>query len=305
VTEPADRNPAKHFALRMPSDPRMFQICVLGILLAAGAWLRDFAIRPEQSALAFAAAIVTQRLGDRLRGAGHAGLPSALITALSLSLLLRADNLWAHPLAAAVAIGAKFVLRINGKHVFNPGNLGVIFALLSLPGTWVSPGQWGDDFALAGWFVALGGLVVHRARRADVTAAFLAFHLGALGLRVLWLGQRPAVWLHQLQSGALLLFAFFMISDPMTIPNHPRGRVAHAALVAALAYVWQFAFYRPNALLWALFLAAPVVPLWDALWPATKYQWNVQGGSHGKMEGSILGAARRGSGGLDLARGSA
>jgi enediyne biosynthesis protein E5 len=305
VTEVADSNPAKHFAPRMPSDPRMFQICVLGILLAAGAWLRDFAIRPEQSALAFAAAIVTQRLGDRLRGTGHAGLRSALITALSLSLLLRADNLWAHPLAAAVAIGAKFVLRLKGKHVFNPGNLGVIFALLSLPGTWVSPGQWGDDFALAGWFVAFGGLVVHRARRADVTAAFLAFHLGALGLRVLWLGQRAAVWLHQLQSGALLLFAFFMISDPMTIPNHPRGRVAHAALVAALAYVWQFALYRPNSLLWALFLAAPAVPLWDALWPATKPQWNLQGGSHGKMEGSVLGVARRGSGGLDLARGSA
>src|ERR1041385_9512513 len=189
----------------MPSDPRMFQICFLGILLAAGAWLRDFAIRPEQSALAFAAAIVTQRLGDRVRGAGHAGLPSALISGLSLSLLLRADNLWAHPLAATVAIGAKFVLRVRGKHVYNPGNLGVVFALLALPGAWVSPGQWGDDFALAGWFVALGGLVVHRARRADVTLAFLGFHLGFLALRILWLGQRFAVWTHQLQSGALLL----------------------------------------------------------------------------------------------------
>jgi Na+-transporting NADH:ubiquinone oxidoreductase subunit NqrB len=283
----------------------MFQIGALGVLLGAGAWLRDFAIRPEQSALAFAAAIVTQYLCDRWRGTGHAGVRSALITALSLSLLLRADSLWAHPLAAIVAIGAKFLLRVDGKHVFNPGNLGVIFALLALPGTWVSPGQWGDDFALAGWFVALGGLVVHRARRADVTAAFLAFHLGALGVRVLWLGQRSAVWLHQLQSGALLLFAFFMISDPMTIPNHPRGRVAHAASVAALAYVWQFALYRPNSLLWALFFAAPAVPLWDALWPATKYEWNLQGGSHGKVEGSAFGVAGRGSGRFDLARRSA
>ncbi len=257
----------------------MFQIAALGMLLAAGAWLRDFTIRPEQSVLAFAAAVVTQSLGDRLRGSARSGLPSALITALSLSLLLRADNLWVHPIAAVVAIGAKFVVRVRGKHVFNPGNLGVIVSLLVLPGAWVSPGQWGDDFALAGWFVALGGLVTHRARRADVSLAFLAFYLGATLLRVLWLGQRTAVWLHQMESGALLLFAFFMISDPMTIPNRSRGRIAHAALVAAIAYAWQFTLYRPNALLWALFFAAPAVPLWDLLWPAAKYEWDSRGGN--------------------------
>jgi enediyne biosynthesis protein E5 len=270
--------------LTLPSDLRIVQISFLAILLAAGAWLRDFAIRPEQSALAFGAAILTQRLGERLQQTTRRSLPSAVITALSLSLLLRADNLWAHPIAATVAIGAKFVVRARGKHLFNPGNLGVIFALVALPGTWVSPAQWGDDFALAAWLVALGGLVAHRARRIDVSVAFLAFHLGAAALRVLWLGQRGAVWVHQLENGALLLFAFFMISDPMTIPNHPRGRVAHAALVAALAYVWQFVLFRPSSLLWALFLAAPAVPLWDMLWPAAKYEWNRQGGSNEAKE---------------------
>jgi enediyne biosynthesis protein E5 len=287
----------------LPTDPRLLQIAALAALLGGGAWWRDFAIRPEQSALAFAAAFATQRLGERWRGARPAGIRSAAITALSLSLLLRADNAWAHPLAACVAIGAKFLLRIRNKHVFNPGNLGVVFALAALPGTWVSPGQWGDDVALAGWFVALGGLVVQRARRADVTAAFLFFHLGALALRVAWLGQRGAVWFHQLQSGALLLFAFFMISDPMTIPDDRRGRTAHAALVASLAYLWQFALYRPNALLWALFVAAPAVPLWDALWPAARYEWKTQGGSHVESQGHAVlhGRPRR----FDLARGAA
>jgi Na+-transporting NADH:ubiquinone oxidoreductase subunit NqrB len=261
-------------------DPRIYQITALGILLAVGAWVRDFAIRPEQSVGAFVAAWVAQKLGERFAPRAESGTRSALITGLSLSLLLRADNAWAHPLAALVAIGSKFVIRVRGKHVFNPGNLGVIFALTLLPGTWVSPGQWGDDFALAGWFVALGGIVVHRARRGDVSFAFLAFHLGLLALRVLWLGQRFAVWAHALQSGALLLFAFFMISDPKTIPDDARGRIAHAALVAALTYLWQFVLYRPNGLLWSLFIAAPAVPLWDLVWPARRYQWN-QFGSEG------------------------
>ena len=83
-----------------------------------------------------------------------------------------------------------------------------------------------------------------------------------------------------------VLFAFFMISDPMTIPNHPRGRIVHAALVAGLAAIWQFGLYRPNGLLFALFLLAPAVALWDRLWPAPKFTWQQnasQGGTHGPM----------------------
>jgi Na+-transporting NADH:ubiquinone oxidoreductase subunit NqrB len=289
----------------VPSDPRILQITVLGALLGAGACLRDFALRPEQCVLAFVAAIATQWLGDRWRGEAYGGARSATITALSLSLLLRTDGAWAHPLAAVVAIGAKFLLRVRGKHLFNPGNLGVIFALVLLPGTWVSAGQWGTDLALAGWFVALGGLVIHRARRADVTLAFLTFHATAVALRVSWLGQSAAVWIHQLQSGALLLFAFFMISDPKTIPDHARGRVAHAALVSLLAYFWQFTLYRPNSLLWALFLAAPAVPLWDALWPAAKYEWSTRGGNHEPMEVAASAPFGRPVRRLDLARRSA
>jgi Na+-translocating ferredoxin:NAD+ oxidoreductase RnfD subunit len=149
-----------------------------------------------------------------------------------------------------------------------------------LPGTWISPGQWGSDVALAGWLVVLGATVANRARRADISWLFLLFYLGALAARVAWLGQRWAVWTHQLSSGALLLFAFFMLSDPMTGPNDRRGRIAHAALVAAITYVWQVRLYHTNGLIWALFIAAPCVPLWDAIWPARKFEWTQNGGGH-------------------------
>jgi Na+-translocating ferredoxin:NAD+ oxidoreductase RnfD subunit len=144
----------------------------------------------------------------------------------------------------------------------------------------VSPGQWGQDFAIAGWVVMLGVLVTERARRADISWTFLAFYMGALAIRVAYFGQRWAVWTHQLESGALLLFAFFMISDPMTGPNARRGRVAHAAIVAAIAYAIQFGLYRTNGLIWALFIAAPCVPIWDAIWPARKFQWSQNGGGN-------------------------
>lgn len=257
----------------MPRDPRILQIACLGTLLAAGAFFRDFSLRPAQIALTFAAALGTQRLFDRIARKPAPSLLSATITSLSLTLLLRADNLWAMPAAAIIAIASKFAVRVRGRHLFNPANFGLGVALLILPGTWISPGQWGNDVALAGWLVVLGATVAGRARRADISWTFLLFYLGALAARVLWLGQRWAVWTHQLSSGALLLFAFFMISDPMTTPSHPRGRAAHAALVAAIAYAWGFGLFRTNAVLWALFVAAPMVAVWDALWPASGFDW--------------------------------
>ena len=88
----------------------------------------------------------------------------------------------------------------------------------------------------------LGMLVTSRARRGDISWTFLAFYLGALALRVEFLGQRWAVWTHQLESGALLLFAFFMISDPMTGPNSPAAAESCTPrLLAAIAYAWQLA----------------------------------------------------------------
>jgi len=266
-------------AALVPHDPRILQIAFLGVLLAAGVYLRDFSLRPEQIALTFAAALGLQRLLDRLTRKPAPSLLSATITALSLTLLLRADNLWALPAAAVFAIASKFVLRVRGKHLFNPANFGVGAALLALPGTWISPGQWGNDVALAGWLVVLGATVASRARRADISWMFLVFYLGALGARVAWLGQRWAVWTHQLGSGALLLFAFFMISDPMTTPSHVKGRAAHAALVAAIAYAWGFGLFRTNAVLWALFVAAPMVAVWDWLWPSPKFDWTCLRGS--------------------------
>jgi Na+-translocating ferredoxin:NAD+ oxidoreductase RnfD subunit len=276
---------------RLPTDSRVFQIMFLGLLLAAGVWLRDFSLQPAQIVLTFTAAIAAQHLLSHQFGRLPVSYRSAIITALSLTLLLRADSLWAHPLAATLAISSKFVIRRHGKHLFNPGNVGVIFALTVLPGTWVSPGQWGQDVTFAGWLIMLGATVSHRARRGDISWSFLVCYLGAIAMRVAWLGQRWAVWAHQFSNGALLLFAFFMISDPMTIPNSRRGRMVHAAIVALAAYIWQFQIYRINGFLWALICAAPLVPVWDAVWPAPKFEWTIQGGNEMPNENS--GTVRR------------
>src|SRR5207247_1579437 len=77
-----------------------------------------------------------------------------------------------------------------------------------------------------------GGIVVNRAARADVTYAFIAFYAALVFGRSIYLGEPLTIPLHRLESGALLLFTFFMISDPKTTPDSRAGRLLFAALVA-------------------------------------------------------------------------
>jgi Na+-transporting NADH:ubiquinone oxidoreductase subunit NqrB len=145
--------------------------------------------------------------------------------------------------------------------------------LALLPGTWVSPGQWGNDLALAVWLLMLGSIVTGRARRIDISWVFLCAFLGLVALRVSFLGQPWAIWRHQFGNGALLLFAFFMVSDPMTIPNHRATRIVYALIVAVVAFAWQYALFRPNAFIWALFFATPLVPILDWIFPGDQFAW--------------------------------
>ena len=274
-------------------DARLFQIAFLATLLSIGVLVRDFALLPAQMALTFAAGLATQSIWIRALGIEHRGVLSAVITCFGLSILLRADSWWVHPLAAALAISAKFVVRFHGKHLYNPANLGVILAITLLPGAWISPGQWGQEVVLAGWFVMLGGVVVNRAQRSDIAWAFLGAYLGLIALRVIYLGQPWTIWLHQFSNGGLLLFAFFMISDPMTIPNRKGARIAYAVIVAIVAFAWHFALFKPNGLVWALFFCTPMVPVIDRLWPAPKLEWRREQRGPNGGEQMRVDAARR------------
>lgn len=264
--------------MRFHVDARLFQIGFQAVLLTLGVLLRDFSLLPAQMALALLAASASQAFWLHVFKLQNVGYLSPLITGFGLSLLLRADTLWLHPLVASLAISSKFLIRIRGKHVFNPANFGVGLALLGLPGAWVSPGQWGNDLGLAVWVVALGALVAQRARRDDAAWLFLAVFLGLTATRLFLLGysveRGGEILAHQALNGALLLFAFFMISDPMTLPNRPAARRFHVILVAVTAFCWQFLFYRPNGALWALLCLAPLVPFWDFIWPGKIHNWH-------------------------------
>src|SRR5262249_52930525 len=135
----------------------------------------------------------------------------------------------------------------------------------------------GNAAVFAFLLAAAGGLVVNRAARADVTWAFLAAHAALVVGRALWLGDPLVISLHRLSNGALVLFAFFIISDPRTTPDSRAGRLVFAVLVAVGAYVVQFRLFQSNPLLWSLAACSLVVPLIDRLLPGHRYDWKAPG----------------------------
>ena len=272
-------------ALWQRCDARWFQLVFLGCFLALGALARDFALTPWQVALTLVSALCTQAawqwglaLPSRRQWTGYL---SALVSSLGISILVRADSAWVHPLLACLAMSSKYLIRMGPStcksHVLNPANFAAFAAWAWMPGAWLSPGQWGAESLAALWFIALGGLVTQRVSRWDVSLSFLAVWGALLASRLWVLGYAwdpgAAMWLQQVSNGGVLLFAFFMISDPMTTPQQRGARMAYAVAVALGAFVWQYLLFKPHGLIVVLFLASCAVPLLNRAWPHARFGW--------------------------------
>lgn len=95
-------------------------------------------------------------------------------------------------------------------------------------------------------------------------------------LRLVWLDYAwevgHAIWLQQVSNGATLLFAFFMISEPMTTPQRRGARMAYAIGVAGAAFVWQYLLFKPHRLILMLAAASISVPLINRRWPQRRFE---------------------------------
>ena len=125
-------------------DPRWYQVFVLSLLLGFGILVLDFGIHWQNAVAIFATAQATQYLASRFIARMPYDPLSALITSYSLTLLLRTDVIALALLAAMIAIGSKFLVRVRNKHVFNPANVALVSLMLLSDHAWISSGQWGS-----------------------------------------------------------------------------------------------------------------------------------------------------------------
>lgn len=254
-------------------DPRYYQLAVLSSLLILGLITGRVDTSATCAATILSSVVITQYLCSRWFKLAQVELKSALISGLSLCLLLRSQYLSLLIIACVITILSKFILRVNGKHIFNPTNFGIAVIIILSDSAWISPGQWGSTAIFAAFVACAGIFVVHRSARFDVTASFLSAYASLLFLRAWRLGDPFTIPVHQLMSGALIIFSFYMISDPRTTPDSRIARIAFGCLVAAVAYYIRFSWYNPNSLILALFVCSCITPLSDVLLPGMRFEW--------------------------------
>ncbi|HEY3427245.1 MAG TPA: hypothetical protein VGK83_01110, partial [Acidimicrobiia bacterium] len=152
---------------------------------------------------------------------------------------------------AAVSLATKYVLTYRGSQLFNPSNVGLVAAFLLLGSDRAEPLDfwWGPPsgaMILAYSIILVGGLLItSRLQLLSMAAAFWLALAAGLGLvaasghciTAAW-SVRPLCgldfWWIVMTSPEVLIFLFFMITDPKTTPARAFPRVIFGAGLGVL-----------------------------------------------------------------------
>jgi hypothetical protein len=189
---------------------------------------------------------------------------SAMLTGSAVALIMRVVGTapgdhwttyawWLFAGVAALSLLSKYVIRYRGSHVFNPANLGLVLAFVILGSSRVEPLDFwwapltNPAMLLAYAVILVGGTLITRRLRLLVLGATFWITL-SLGLGVLAASDHCMVtrwsfapvcgvdfWRSIVTSPEILIFLFFMITDPKTVPAGRVGRVVFGLLVGIVS----------------------------------------------------------------------
>ena len=215
----------------------------------------------EMTALAIVSALVAELVLGRIFIGKWLNLASAYISGISVGILLRSPALWPFALCSVLSIMSKYVLRVKGRHLWNPSNFGICVLLFLAPETVAALTiQWGNFLwpLIVIWI--LGSIIIYRAKRIHISATYVASFFAFAFLRS-WITGDP--WFAEVApiTGPMYqLFVFFMITDPKTTVKSKKWQcvvVFFVAFVEMLLRLNQVV----NAPLYALFLVGPTAIL--------------------------------------------
>jgi hypothetical protein len=290
----------KHIPVILPkwSDPRLKLSATIWAITILGLTILRFQVSIPQIAVTVLLCAVIEVVHSYYREHILIWPASSLQTGISIAFIWRVAGtehgdlwswrgIWLFVLVAVMGMVPKYVIRrANGKHVFNPSNIALAWGLLLIgPSHVFSEHLWWDPL---GWRILLamavifGGAywVLRQVKMIPLATAFLATFLPIIGLWAL-LGRYyyarwhtgpvggSFYWVTVALSPEVLIFAFFMITDPQTAPKSPRGRILYGAATGAVAAVLigiqTTEFAIKVAILSSLLVTCALVPAFEAM----------------------------------------
>jgi enediyne biosynthesis protein E5 len=253
-------------ARRFSFDKRYLAPMLITCILAAGQVSFGFLESYSRTALAMIIALLAELVVGRLCWGQWPHLASAYVSGISVGILVRSPAIWPYALGSLLSITSKYVLRVKGRHLWNPSNFGICVLLLLAPDLVASLSvQWGNDLLplIVVWI--LGSFIIWQVKRFHICATYVVSFL-LLAYARSWITGHPFLAEVAPITGPMYqLFIFFMITDPKTTVQTTWGQCIVAFLVAVVEMVLRLheSVYAP---LYALFLVGPAANLIEIWW---------------------------------------
>jgi enediyne biosynthesis protein E5 len=249
-------------------DQRYVAPILVSLILVVGNYTTGMLESPVKTGLAILTAIGLEIILGRLFTNKWPHLASAYISGISVGILIRSPYVWPYALCSAISILSKYVIRVKGRHIWNPSNFGVSAMLMLAPAYVASLSvQWDNKLWAMVPIWVLGSVIIGRLKRFHICATYVCAFLLFGALRSAMTGHPYLAEIAPITGPMYQLFIFFMITDPKTTVCSRAGQVGTVIAVAAVE-----SFFRTGASLWgwewgvhapyyALFLVGPIANL--------------------------------------------
>ena len=261
-TAPAAARPAWVRVL----DSRFTPPALITLILIAGHLSYGILESWPRTLLAIGTAFAVELVLGRMVTGGWPHPASAYITGISVGILVRSPAYWPYALCSAISITSKYVLRVKGRHIWNPSNFGICALLFLAPFAVASLSvQWGNNVwpMLVIW--ALGTIIIARLKRFHISATYVACFFAFAWIRSMVTGHPYSAEIAPITGPMYQLYVFFMITDPKTTVQSRRGQMVVAALVAFAEMLFRLAEVV-HAPYYALFVVGPAANLAEIWW---------------------------------------
>jgi enediyne biosynthesis protein E5 len=242
-------------------DKRYLAPILVTIVLLVGQLAFGFLESWSRTVLAIATAIGVEVILSKLFSGKWPHLASSYISGISIGMLVRSPALWPYALCSAISITSKYVLRVDGRHIWNPSNFGIVAMLVLASDAVASLSvQWGNMLLPMVVVWCFGSVIIHTLGRFHITLTYVASFIGFALIRSMITGHPFLSEVAPITGPMYQLFIFFMITDPKTTVRSFRGQCLVAFLVAAVEAGFRLLQFVHSPY-YALFLVGPAANL--------------------------------------------